>query len=139
MSRKLDPVYHASPRERLDIAKAINKENKTYGKKFIEIDCSRINGIKCVWRNRDFLVQLYDDGNWKRLTINRTSYDPVLNTWKGDITWDELMYIKRKVGFGDMDAIEIYPNDKDIEYVSNMRHLFLLEDRELDCIWRKKR
>ncbi len=81
-----------------------------------------------VWRNRDFLVVQYlEGGTFNRLTINRTDVDRD-GEWKQDITWDELNRIKCGVGFGDHTAIEVFPPDKKIVNVANMRHLWIVPD-----------
>ena len=94
--------------------------------------------LKNVFRNRYFAVQIYQQGDWTRLSVNRTAIDIEKNTWKGGISWDQLMDIKKKLGYGECDAIEIYPKENDVVNVTNMRHLFLVpEGVELSCIWRK--
>lgn len=88
-----------------------------------------------VFRNRDFLVQMYEEGGGvKRLSICRTQVDSK-GRWLEHITWEELQMIKRGVGFGDFDAVEIYPRDCDVVNVSNMRHLWVLE-KPVAFAWR---
>ena len=41
-------------------------------------------------------------------------------------------------GFGDRDAVEVYPADNAIVNVANMRHLFVFEN-PLPYVWRKVR
>ena len=48
----------------------------------------------------------------------------------------ELQDIKRQAGLGDYMAVEIYPKDRDIVNVANMRHLWVLRD-PLQFGWRK--
>jgi hypothetical protein len=75
-----------------------------------------------VWRSRFFLVQAYDvpaGGASCRLSIRRVN--------AGDrITWDELQQIKRDVGYGDACAVEMFPPDRDVVNVANMRHLWIV-------------
>lgn len=92
-----------------------------------------------VWRSRGFLVQIYEERTVPRLervTVCRTTLDLATGRWKDGITWDELQAIKRDVGRGHLDAVEIYPNDADMVNVSNMRHLWVLE-YPLPFAWRK--
>ena len=79
-----------------------------------------------VWLSREFLVQqfAYGDGMF-RLSVCRTTRNESGN-WKENITWDELQAVKRGCGFGDMDALEIYPRDADIVNVANFRHLWVM-------------
>ncbi len=143
------PLYDL-PRKQLKIlAKEMAKESKTFGTEFIEHTATPLgfrgydrNGsaqiLKAAYRNRYFCVQIYEQGTWLRISVNRAELDVEKNTWKEGITWDQLMDIKDKLGYGDRDAIEIYPRNSDVVDVTNMRHLFILpEDHNIDCIWRK--
>lgn len=97
-------------------------------------------GLTNVWRSRHFLVQEYaaehQDG-YRRLSICRSSLDTDSVRWKENITWDELQQLKRECGYGAIDAVEVFPADRDIINVANMRHLFLMEC-PLSFAWRKK-
>lgn len=78
-----------------------------------------------VWQSKKYLVQVYNEGNGiVRLSINRTSR--YKGQWNDKMTWDELQDIKRKVGYGDAFAVEVYPKDADIINVANLRHLWVL-------------
>lgn len=87
-------------------------------------------GITCLgaWRSRYFLAVLYCEARTgaKRLSVNRTKL--VGDRWVGDITWDDLMQVKRECGLGDVHAIEFYPADDQVVDVANMRHLWLLDE-----------
>lgn len=98
-----------------------------------------------MWRSRSFLVQVFDQNPNRpqpeetptiiRLSINRTQWDERQNTWSANISWEELQRVKREVGFGSCDAVEIFPDDKDVVNVANMRHLWILPDR-IPFAWR---
>ncbi len=77
-----------------------------------------------VYKNREHLVQCFQESGAIRLSINSVRRKPD-GQWKDRITWDELQRIKRLIGYGDLAAIEIYPRDKDIVNVANMRHLWI--------------
>jgi hypothetical protein len=77
-----------------------------------------------VWRSRDFLVQVFAAIGADRLSIIRTSHTG--KSWAENITWDEIQRLKSEIGRGHMDAVEIYPADKDVVNVANMRHIFVL-------------
>jgi len=81
-----------------------------------------------VYRNNKFLVQIFNDNNRARISINRTIIKSN-GHWADDITWDELQMIKSQIGFGDVMAVEIYPKDKDVVNVANMRHLWIIDDK----------
>lgn len=88
-----------------------------------------------VWRSRGFLVQAFDEGNAIRLSVNRTTLGDN-GRWVENITWDELQELKRQCGFADWYAIEVYPRDKDVVNVANMRHLWVLQE-PLNVGWMK--
>lgn len=82
-----------------------------------------------VLRSRFFLVQCYQEHDGiTRLSVARSVIDSATGRWKDGITWDELQAIKREVGLGDYMAVEIFPKDRDVVNVANMRHLWVLRD-----------
>ena len=147
--KNLRGCYGGTLQYRKLIAKGIAHENKEYSKEFVPLlqyvpESVDRNGkrqkLLRAWRNNRFVVQLYENGDWLRLSVNRSEYDPKNDCWVEGISWDEIMEIKEALGFGDRDAIEIYPKDNDVIYVTNMRHLFIVPEERLehlDCIWRK--
>lgn len=80
-----------------------------------------------VWRSRNFLVQEYAaiSPALVRLSVSRTTLSG--DRWADNIEWDELQWIKRQCGYAHHEAVEIYPPDKDVVNVANMRHLWVLE------------
>ena len=95
-------------------------------------DSSRIE----VWRSRYFLAQVFKEPNGWRISINRTTIDRRTGRWHDDITWDELMLIKRQIAYGDRWAYEVYPPDKKVVNVANMRHLWI-PDSEPEFGWNR--
>lgn len=89
-----------------------------------------------MWISRDFLVQVFLEKRAIRLSVNRTTIQSD-GRWSDRITWDELQAIKREVGYGDRFAVEIYPADRDLVNVANMRHLWILRD-PLGIGWRSE-
>ncbi len=83
-----------------------------------------------VWRSRDFLVQEYAESSpvLVRLSVARTTIDPKVGRWVDGITWDELQGIKAECGYGNHDALELYPADCDLVNVANMRHLWVMRE-----------
>lgn len=93
-----------------------------------------------VWRSRDFLVQEYAPetvGMPRRLSICTSSINVNAGRWEDGITWDDLQRLKREAGYGDIDAVEIYPKDCDTVNVANLRHLWLM-DAPIMFAWRKQ-
>lgn len=87
---------------------------------------------EAVWCSREYLVQQYWEPAFqgievRRLTVNRVTIGTD-GHWDSNITWDELQRIKRETGHGDWYAIEVYPRDRDVVHVANMRHLWLLAE-----------
>lgn len=84
-----------------------------------------------VWRSRHFLVQVYRGehfGIQARLSVSCTSIRDD-GEWIDGIGWDVLQRLKRECGFGSFDAVEIFPSDKDIVNVANMRHLWVMKEQ----------
>lgn len=94
-------------------------------------------GIVRVFRSRQFLVQEFTATApaIARLSVNRTAIAGV--RWVEGVTWDELQAIKAQCGYGDHDAVEVYPRDVDVVNVANMRHLWILDPAQpLPFAWR---
>lgn len=68
----------------------------------------------------DVTVAAFDEGPAIRL-------DVVRNDLSDGITWDELMDIKDRSGYGGKDAIEMYPANDAVINTGNIRHLFIFE------------
>jgi hypothetical protein len=90
-----------------------------------------------VWRSRFYLVQGFrENGGVIRLSVCKTQVEDDGRLVDG-LAWDELQEIKRQVGYGDAYAIEVYPRDKDIVNVANMRHLWVMP-AQLPIGWRRE-
>jgi hypothetical protein len=84
--------------------------------------------IREVWRSNRYLAQVFEEGNGVvRVSICRTMLNEV-GEWEDRITWDEMMQVKREIGHGDSYAVEVYPADKEIVNVGNLRHLWILPE-----------
>lgn len=83
-----------------------------------------------VWHSRRFLVQMFDEAPFQGIDTRRISICRVTvlqsGRWQEEVSWEELMQIKREIGFGDWYALEVFPRDVDIVNVANMRHLWML-------------
>jgi hypothetical protein len=79
-----------------------------------------------AWRSRWYLAQLYQEpGKPPRLSVCRAELADDGRFVDG-LTWDELQRIKRECGFGLAEAVEVYPPDRDVVNVANLRHLWIL-------------
>lgn len=85
-----------------------------------------------VWCSRTFFVQRYACPAFNGIELRRLSVNRVVigtdGDWQENITWDDLQRCKRETGHGDWYAIEIYPRERDLVHVANMRHLWLLAE-----------
>lgn len=98
----------------------------------------RDDGQLRVLRSRDFLVQIYSARApaMVRISVNRTDLSG--DRWSDGITWDELQRIKAECGYALHDAVEIYPDARDVVNVANMRHLWVMGE-PLPFAWRARR
>lgn len=93
-------------------------------------------GLTRVWRSQGFLVQQYELANEPiRLSINRARLADN-GRWVDGITWDEIQRLKRECGYGDRYACELYPDDRDLVDVANVRHIWLLDEAP-SFAWRR--
>lgn len=91
-----------------------------------------------VMRSRGFLVQIFgEDGEMLRLSVNRTEWDQRQNRFRDDISWDDLQQLKAEAGYADRVAIEVFPPDRLIVNVANMRHLWILPEgaHRMPFVW----
>ena len=86
--------------------------------------------IKTIFRSKKFTVIQYKpnrlDGK-QRFSITRNEWSSKERRYVGDITWDEIMEIKRQIGLGDVECWEYYPKDSEVINEANMRHIFFEE------------
>lgn len=87
-----------------------------------------------VWRSREFVAMLYVHESMRRLSVLRVTTQK--DDWADEITWDQLQRVKRECGFGEVDAVEVYPRDSDVVNVANIRHLWLM-DEPVAFAWRR--
>lgn len=105
-------------------------------------DCDLQHKPTMAWRSREFVVQLIPEGQDRlRLTVQRsraTAWFESRNKDLRPISWDDLMEVKRQVGYGDWWAIEVYPSDDHVIDACPMRHLWLLDTPPPQAWLRKK-
>lgn len=113
----------------------IKKINKRFGRTLVEQTMPKIaypEGCVRVMRSRYFLVQEYrwqDDkmfGRVMRLSICRTAVD-TQGRWQDKVTWDEMQRIKKMCNYGHYAAVEIFPPERHLTNVANMRHMWILK------------
>ncbi len=80
-----------------------------------------------LWRSRDYLLMVYEDKGYTRLSILRVVLDP-MGHWADGIRWDDLQRLKAECGRGDRWAVEVFPPAALVVNVANMRHMFLLRE-----------
>lgn len=122
---------------RLNLARALDAENLKYGATLEPVefppDVPRPAGLRRAWRSRRFLVQEFDVmldrrplAGHVRLTVNRAAIDAHTGEWLAGIGRDDLQAIKAEAGYGDREAVEVYPPDRRVVNVANLRHLWIL-------------
>lgn len=89
--------------------------------------------IEHIYRSKKYTVILWKIGvgftgyNFgQRFSISRNEWNSKDRRYKDGLTWDEIMDIKREMGFGERTAIEYYPADSETINIANMRHIFLV-------------
>lgn len=120
----------------------LERDNSRYPEHLVEVPASEwptlpleSDSIRVkVWRSRSFLVQVFGQGHFERLSVNRTEWDTANKRFRDDISWDDLQRLKRECGYGDCCAVELYPQDEHVVNVANMRHLFIVLPPEF--MWR---
>jgi len=124
-------LARSSKEDFLKARRGLQQESRKFTEKFELVHENPLNAYEGSakpvkgWRNRNFLAAIYFEGNDAvRLSVNRTELQNDGN-WKGDITWDELMEVKRGIGMGDGWMVEIFPPDSEVVNVANMRHLWI--------------
>lgn len=87
--------------------------------------------VRAVLRSSEFLVQVVEETDKRRLrlSINRTMISNN-GQWLADISWEELQRLKAEAGFADYTFIEIFPAERHVVNVANMRHLWLFPEAE---------
>ncbi len=91
-----------------------------------------------IWVSRKFMVQEYPEADdIIRLTVSRVKLLGTMR-WADGIEWETLQAIKKEVGYGNRDAVEVYPIDAHVINEANMRHLWVLP-YEIPFAWRKRR
>jgi len=127
------------PRQQLKLAaRQLIKDNKRFEDWFVEIPV--VSHSHKAYRSNKYLVQVFEEPNEMiRLSISKTAIDVNSRRWIQGISWDTLQWIKQQIGYGDFDAVEVFPKNNDIVDVANIRHLwvFLKDNHPLKFIWRK--
>ena len=86
--------------------------------------------VFAVFVSRRYLAQLFEEEDGVvRVSVCRTELNEAGTGWRDNLSWDELMEVKRQVGLGENYAVEVLPPDKDIVNVANMRHFWVLPER----------
>lgn len=113
-------------------AAALRQESSRYGRRFVDIDTGDLHPDRAplvrALRNKDWLIQIFDDQGHTRLTVCRARLAPNGQRWAEGITWDELMWLKAEAGYAAAWCVEVYPPDNEVIDVANMRHLWVLPE-----------
>ena len=122
----------AKPRE---LRRQIHAENREFGPVLTDVPvtaaiASRPGAPVRALRSRAHLVQVFAEADGVvRLSVQRTDIRPD-GEWADGISWDDLQRLKAEAGYGDREAVEVYPPDADVVNVAAIRHLWVLPEGE---------
>lgn len=126
------------------LQREVNRDSKKFPRHLIKIPDEQIPPARPdfksapveIWRSNKFLLQVFEEDNGiERLSIQKTRLRDD-GEFDDNIGWDDLQRLKSECGRGDKQAIEIFPADKDVVNVANMRHLWVLTE-PMEFTWRK--
>lgn len=139
------PQFEGLSREqRRAMLRQLERDNRAWPEHLVDCSAEALprwrwdNGKPiAVLRSRSFMCQVFEaPGGVIRLSFNRTTMDETTWRWADGITWDDLQRLKREAGFGEQEAVEVYPPDGDVVNVGNLRHLWVLP-HPLPFAWRR--
>lgn len=113
--------------------KQLQRDSKNYQSELKLLDSGEIpegeaSGLIEVWRSNRYLVQVFEHNHSVlRMSVLRIDVDPGESRYQNGIPWNELQKLKREVGHGESEAVEIYPYDSHQVNVANMRHLWIFK------------
>lgn len=82
-------------------------------------------GLIELWRSSTFLVQVHEH-NEAVLRVSTATVDK--QKIPDRLPWPVLQRLKREIGRGDWEAVEIFPADADQVNVDDMRHLWVFKN-----------
>ena len=89
-------------------------------------EAGRMENMIEVWLSNRYMAQVFNEGEGVlRVSVCRTSIDAA-GIWEQNLSWDELMDIKRQICHSDSYAVEVLPPDPDIVNIANLRHFWIL-------------
>jgi len=119
--------------ERVNAIRYIEAENNKYGSVLVQVVAPGAGDPGApfrAWRSAEFMVQAFNDAHGTiRLSVNRTHVDPTSLRWVDGISWDDLQRLKGEAGYGDREAVEVYPPAACVVNEENIRHLWILPCR----------
>lgn len=130
---------HETRNSRRMLARATRKQAEAWPARLVEVPESEWptpppgdDRLLAVWRSRTYLVQMYSAPSFGGAEVRRLAVSRVTlgngGRWDQNIPWDDLQRCKRETGHGDWYAVEVYPRDRHIVDVANMRHLWLVAE-----------
>lgn len=83
------------------------------------------HGLRRVHKSDALIVmECARPGNLTLLMIQRLDA-------RDGLTWDDLQWVKGALGYGDREALEMYPREDLVVNVANIRHLWMLPEGEV--------
>ena len=124
------------------IKKEMERENRSRPARLMPVpkeqwpEAGKLDSMIEVWLSNRYLVQVFNEGgDILRVSVSRTFLDE-FGQWEQNLSWDELMEVKRQICHSDSYAVEVLPPDADIVNVANMRHFWILP--QAVCGWKQR-
>lgn len=83
--------------------------------------------ITAIYRNKKFTVIVWKQNRYCKyckFTVSRNEWSSKERRYLDNITWDEIMEIKRAIGLGETQCWEYFPKDSEVVNEANLRHIF---------------
>jgi hypothetical protein len=132
-----DILRTATSKKKKEILNQMNDYSNTFPDHLVRVRKPDVPGtfsskISESWRSRKFVAVVYAiNENIERISINRTDFNQNHTRWKDGISWDDIQRLKAECGRGHLEAVEVYPADKDIVNLANIRHIWVFKSGSL--------
>ena len=132
-----DVLKTANPKKKKEILRQIRAYSNTFPSHLVRVTQPNLpthfkSEILESWRSKKFVLVVYAiNENIERISINRADFNKDFTRWNDKISWDDLQRLKAECGRGHLEAVEVYPADKDIVNVANIRHIWVFKSGSL--------
>lgn len=129
--KEIEEERNKWPDHLVNITDQIPADLKSYAQK---------HGVTEVWASKHFRLRIIRHTEViYRISVHRMTVDVDNDTWKGNISWDEMNELKRQCGRGSINAVERFPPDDELINAGNYRHLWIGDLENLSLVWSKRK